>query len=189
METQMEKIPVEEMIDKEKSFLWSQAMVLTRRSEDAEDLFQDTLMKACSGYEHFKPDTNFRAWARKIMINTHINKLRRKDSGTIFIDDISSGEYDRTIYNMPYDPMASNTDSPEKIFFQNHIDEKIMQVIHSLPQEFQQVFKLYHFEGYTYEDISRALGIPVGTVKSRIFRARQCLYDAIGPLKKKNFQH
>lgn len=183
MMTDKSGISVEELIEKESPFLWAQARLLTHRNEDAEDLFQDTVMKACKAREAFTPGTNFRAWARRIMINTHINRLRRKDTGHILIDDFSSGAHDHTQYNLPDDHFSSYTASPEQVFFRNHIDERIMDAVQSLPAEFRTVFDLYHFEGNAYEDISRALGIPVGTVKSRIFRARQVLGADIAALQ------
>jgi RNA polymerase sigma-70 factor (ECF subfamily) len=184
MLTQERKTAIEELIEQESPFLWAQARALTRRFEDAEDLFQDTVMKACKSCDTFQPGTNFRAWIRRIMVNTHINRLRRKDSAHILIDDFSSGQHDHTQYNLPDGQHNAGTDSPEQIFFRDHIDERIMDAVHSLPSEFRAVFNLYHFEGNAYEDISRALGIPVGTVKSRIFRARQVLGADIEALQR-----
>lgn len=167
---------MEKLIESEKAFLWSQALWITRKTEDAEDLFQDTVMKACKGFDRFKRDTNFRAWAKKIMINTHINKMRRKMLNTLPFEDVYCNRDNIFIKDFP---QASDMVDPENVFFQNHISEEIMWHFHALPEEYRNVFSLFHFNGYTYAEISSAVKIPVGTVKSRIHRARQYLKESV----------
>ena len=167
---------VERLIKSEKNFLWSQAMYITGKTEDAEDLFQDTVMKACKSFDSFKRDTNFRAWARRIMINTHLNTLRLKTSNTLPYED---SYYNRDKIFLKGLPRASNMDDPQNVFFHNHISEGIMWHFYSLPEEYRTVFSLFHFSGYTYAEISSAVKIPVGTVKSRIHRARQSLKESV----------
>jgi RNA polymerase sigma-70 factor, ECF subfamily len=175
-------IDTEEMqrfVEKEKKFLWSRAMGLTHKPEDAEDLFQDTLLKIYKGWNSFDPETNFRAWAGRIMLNTHINNAtRRRESMSC---DFSSGLCDGAINNSieRADEDSSYSDNPEKIFFFNHIEGQLQKVLYSLPDSFRIPFALFHFEGYLYEDISKMLSLPIGTVKSRIFRARRMLRDMI----------
>lgn len=168
------------LFENEKSFLWTQALRIAKQAEDAEDLMQETLMKACKSFATFKRDTNFRAWARKIMLNAHINKVRRKTADTLPLEDtILSVEND----NCGAFHAASDFDDPEKVFFHNNISEGVMELFYSLPDEYRTVFSLFHFNGCSYEDISRALNIPVGTVKSRICRARRGLSEKIQEMK------
>ena len=167
---------IESLIESEKTFLWSQALWITRKTEDAEDLFQDTIMKVCKSYDSFKRDTNFRAWARKIMINTHINRMRLKMLDTMPYEDFNCNQNKNSSKGLL---RASNMDDPENVFFHNHISEKIMWHFYSLPEEYKTVFSLFHFNEYTYAEISRVVKIPVGTVKSRIHRARQCLKNSV----------
>ncbi len=164
-------------MENEKNFLWSQAIGLTKKAEDAEDLLQDTLLKAYKGWNNFDQGTNIRAWLGKIMLNTHINNInRRRDEKHC---DFSAGEYDRAIYQSSDDNAAFYRESPEKIFFNKHIDRRLTEALYSLSDEFRKPFSLYHFEGLQYEEIASMLGLPVGTIKSRIFRARKALRDQI----------
>lgn len=160
---------MEMLLENEKSFLWSRALYMTGRTEDAEDLLQDTIMKACRGFGTFKRDTNFRAWANRIMVNTHINKTRQKMKSTVSLDDpdvIHKNVFINEIYRF------ADMNNPENVFFQDHINEKILDLLYTLPEEHRTIFTLFHFEGYTYKEISRAVNMPLGTVKSRIHRAR-----------------
>ncbi|MFA6448991.1 MAG: sigma-70 family RNA polymerase sigma factor [bacterium] len=167
---------IERLAENEKEFLWSQALYITNRTEDAEDLLQETLMKACKGFEGFKHDSNFRAWTRKIMVNTHINRVRRQASNALSIEDYPLDRYNVFVNDPSH---VSYIDDPEKVFFHNHIREEILNLFYSLPEKYKFVFTLFHFEGYSYEEISKSLKMPVGTVKSRIYRARQYLSEKI----------
>jgi RNA polymerase sigma-70 factor, ECF subfamily len=170
-----------EMVEKEKDFLWFHAMGMTRKSEDAEDLFQETLMKAFKGWNSFDPDTNFRAWMGKIMLNTHLNNMNRRHIDTSC--DFSAGENDKSIYQTSDDGDLFYKECPEKVFFSKHIDSRILEALYSLPDQFRKPFALYHFEGFQYEEIAAMLDLPVGTIKSRIFRARKALKDTLRKLK------
>ena len=167
---------MERLIEKEKTFLWAQAMNIADRPEDAEDLFQDTVIKALKGCNSFQPDTNFRAWMARIMLNTHINKMRRKMSNMVPLDDAIC---DAEEMNFMKPVQITQMDDPEKVFFQNYINDKIMELFYSMPDEYRTAFSLFHFEGYSYEEVSRALGAPIGTIKSRIHRSRQFLMGKI----------
>lgn len=165
------------LLEQEKGKLWAQAMSLTRKSEDAEDLFQETLMKAYNNWESFESGTNFRAWTSRIMLNTHINNInRRRDTNDC---DFSDREYENFVFRISGDFMSSYAENPEKIFFDKHIDGRIEEMFYALPDVFRIPFSLFHFEGYLYEDIARMLNLPIGTVKSRIFRARRILKEMI----------
>lgn len=167
---------MESFIESEKKFLWSQALYITGKTEDAEDLLQETLMKAFKGFSDFNRDTNFRAWARKIMINTHINKEKHRTTKTQPMED-SYLNRENVFLDDP--PNASCMDNPEYNFFQNHINEEIMEAFDSLPEKYKSVFSLFHFNGYRYDEISRTVNVPVGTVKSKIHRARQYLTEKV----------
>ena len=171
---------MEALIENDKSFLLAQARYIARRPEDAEDLFQETVMKACKHFDHFEPDSNFRAWARKIMLNTHINKRKKKTARPLPLDALHP---DLTMAAFTEFSEASCMDNPESVFFRNHISEELMQHFYNLPEEYKTAFSLFHFNGYTYDEVSAALGVPVGTVKSRIHRARQLMLDLVHPAR------
>ena len=178
-----EKTQANSFIEKEKEFLWSRAMSLTRKFEDAEDLYQDTVLKIYTGWRRFDPETNFRAWSSRIMLNTHINNSTRKKDNVAC--DFSTGACDNILAvagaDATDDPVTI-TDSPEKVFFFNHINSDLEQAVYSLPDAFRIPFSLYHFEAYTYEDIAKMQDLPIGTVKSRIFRARKMLQEKVGEM-------
>jgi len=165
---------VEKLIDKEKTYLWSRALQIASNAEDAEDLLQETLLKACEGYGGFAPDTNFRAWTSRIMINTHINKVKRRKEQEISFDD---RKHDKSKLALKVARRISHMDSPDTVFFHNHINEEIMRRYYSLPEMYRLVFSMFHFNGYTYSEISSAMKIPTGTVKSRIHRAKERLSE------------
>jgi len=142
------------------------ARSFTRNDEDANDLTQETMLRAINYKDYYQPKTNFRAWVYTIMRNTFINQYRRKmNANTIF--DNSEDSY---LMNQS----VSQYQSPD-----GYIAEKdINQQLESLDNEYKVPFKMY-FEGYKYKEIATSLNIPIGTVKSRIFIARKKLIDLL----------
>lgn len=169
------------LLEREQDFLRGQAYGLARKQEDAEDLYQETIVKVLRGYANFKPDTNFRAWIGRIMLNTHINNYNRKKLATDISCDMSSGECDTAVFHVADE--AENgvalTDSPEKQFFYNHVDKELTAAVYSLQDAYRIPFLMFHLEGYAYEEISAMLNVPIGTVKSRIFRAKKMLQEKV----------
>jgi RNA polymerase sigma factor (sigma-70 family) len=144
--------------------LQSFAMSFTRNREDAKDLTQETMLKAISYRSYYAPQTNFKAWVFTIMRNIFINQYRRKvKSGTIF--DHSQDLY---LLNQPSDSLNSPVQEIAVKEISGHIE--------SLESEYKVPFKM-HFKGFKYKEISDHLGIPIGTVKSRIFIARKKLME------------
>lgn len=163
------------LIEKEKSFLMNNALKLTRNREDAEDLLHDTILLAHRGFPRFKKESKFRAWAGRIMLNQHINNVRRKESKNVLVDDFTKGEYDPVFFmNREEMPFSEN---PEKVFMNSNTDKNVMEAYFRINEEYRKVFSLYHFDGYRYEEIAKAMDIPIGTVKSRIYRARECMIE------------
>lgn len=146
--------------------LKSFARSFTRNDEDANDLTQETMLRAINYKDYYQPQTNFRAWVYTIMRNTFINQYRRKmNANTIF--DNSEDSY---LMNQS----VSKYQTPD-----GYIEEKdITQKLESLENEYRVPFKMY-FEGYKYKEIANSLNIPIGTVKSRIFIARKKLIDLL----------
>lgn len=146
--------------------LKSFARSFTRNDEDANDLTQETMLRAINYKDYYQPQTNFRAWVYTIMRNTFINQYRRKmNANTIF--DNSEDSY---LMNQS----VSKYQTPD-----GYIEEKdINQKLESLENEYRVPFKMY-FEGYKYKEIANSLNIPIGTVKSRIFIARKKLIDLL----------
>ncbi len=160
------------LIDLE-SYLKSFAFQFTRNEDDAKDLTQETMMKAFIYRTYYTPKTNFKAWVFTIMRNIFINQYRRKvKANTIF--DHSKDSY---LLNQP-----SHKDiNPENLL----IAKEIKQQITNLGEEYKEPFEL-HCMGFKYKEIAEKLDIPIGTVKSRIFIARQKLMDSLPEYQNEN---
>jgi RNA polymerase sigma-70 factor (ECF subfamily) len=145
--------------------LQSFALNFTRNNEDARDLTQETMLKAITYRNYYTPQTNFRAWVFTIMRNIFINQYRRRvKSGTIF-------DHSKDLY------LLNSTDSGSSAVA--YLTEKeINSKIAMLDEEYKLPFNL-HFKGFKYKEIADQLGIPIGTVKSRIFIARKKLMEQL----------
>jgi len=133
----------------------------------ADDLTQDTLLKAFRAWDRFTPGTNARAWLLTILRHTFINDYRRPQNRarTIDIDAIESFSlFDR----------VQDVD-PEGRFFDRIVDQTVLSAIDDLPEEFREALVLSDVEGLPYAEIAEIVQAPIGTVKSRIFRARKAL--------------
>ncbi|MCE5347310.1 MAG: RNA polymerase sigma factor [Bacteroidales bacterium] len=139
------------------------AMSLTSDRETAQDLVQDTYVKAITYKDKFVDYTNLKAWVFTIMKNTFINNYRRDAKGYTIIDRTQDLYY----LNQPGD---KGYISPESDYAENEIEK----AIDSLHDEFRIPFRM-HIEGYKYKEIADKLGLKIGTVKSRIFFSRQKL--------------
>ena len=148
-------------------FLKPFAINLTRDSESAKDLYQETLFKALANEEKYRVGTNIKAWLFTIMRNIFINNYRRKaKQQTIF--DSTPNDY---LLNYKQPTIANAAESSLRL-------KEIQEAIHNLPEIFKTPFMLY-FEGYKYHEIASALGEPLGTIKSRIHFARKLLKEQI----------
>lgn len=143
------------------------ALKLTKNSDDAEDLFQETAFRAISNKEKFRPGTNFKAWMFTIMKNIFINNYRKKTKANTVID---SSE------NLFYLNSGKNTISNDAD--RNILMKELQRMINELDDSIKKPF-LMHFEGFKYQEIADELDLPLGTVKSRIFFARKALKESI----------
>lgn len=155
--------------------LLGSALRMTRNWEDAQDLTQDTLVRAFRGFGSFQTGTNFKAWIFRIMVNTYIN-LQRKSARrprTVSWEDVpGEGE------TGGFDPLAEDG-RPEGTTLATLPNEKLKAALDVLPDEFRIPVLLCDVEEFSYKDIATMLGIPLGTVRSRIFRGRQRLREAL----------
>lgn len=155
--------------------LLGSALRMTRNWEDAQDLTQDTLVRAFRGFGSFQPGTNFKAWVFRIMVNTYIN-LQRKSARrprTVSWEEVpGEGE------TGGFDPLAEDG-RPEGTTLAVLPNEQLKEALDALPDEFRIPVLLCDVEEFSYKDIAHMLRIPLGTVRSRIFRGRQRLRDAL----------
>lgn len=151
--------------------LYRVALRLSGNPASAEDLVQDTVLKALRAWGQFREGTNARGWLLTILRNTFINDYRRRRR--------EPAQVDIEVAN-PADFLVDRTGSdPEGEFFQVLVDDRIVAAIDALPEEFREVVVLSDVEGLGYAQIAEMLGVPVGTVKSRLFRGRRQLQAAL----------
>ncbi len=153
--------------------LYATALRLTRNTADAEDLVQDTLVKALRFSDRFTAGTNLRAWLYTILLNTWRN--RRRDSARAPVE-IDSPRVDEAA-NAADGPSAQET--PEQILLRSTVREDLQGALDALPDVFREAVWLRDVEEFTYAEIAEMLGIPIGTVMSRISRGRRLLFDRL----------
>ena len=149
--------------------LYNFAHWMTQNREEAEDLVQETYAKALKGFSSFEMGTNFRAWMYRILRNTFLtSRTGLKAVGTVPLDD----EQDPS--NLP-----EERDTPETLLFERSNRELLQSALDGLPLHSREVLLLCEVEEMSYQEISEALSIPIGTVMSRLSRARRSLGDLL----------
>ena len=147
--------------------LYNFAHWLTQDRAAAEDLVQETYMKALRGFSSFQQGTNFRAWMYKILRNTFLTtKAGLKASVSLDIDD-----------DKPAEPTVVET--PESVLLARVELETIQNALEKLPVKFREIILLCDLEEMSYQEISETLGIPIGTVMSRLSRARKAMRELL----------
>ncbi len=147
--------------------LYTFALSLTANTEDAEDLLQETTLKALRNKEKFVDNVNFKGWMFTIMRNIFINNYRKIVNSQTLVDKTE----DLYHLNLPQD---SGFNTPDGAYSINEINK----VINSFPDEYKKPFTM-HVAGYKYKEIADDMELPIGTVKSRIFFARKRLMDQL----------
>jgi len=142
------------------------------RSEDAEDIAQEAFVKAFLNIKKFKEESKFSTWLSKIVINLCMDKIREKANKE---ENLEEGVW----LTIP----QSSYYSPEETVERLEIQERIKKAVMSLPEELRIVFVLREFEDLSYQEISEMLDIPIGTVESRLYRARMKLRSLLKDLK------
>jgi RNA polymerase sigma-70 factor (ECF subfamily) len=152
--------------------LYRTGLRMTRSEADAEDLVQETYIRAFRFRDQFKPGTNLKAWLFRILTNTFINAYRRKATQpeTTELDGIE----ETTLYRHMADTSARAVSDPEREVLDSVVDGEVTQALEDLPERFRTVV-LLDVEGLSYKEIAEMLEIPIGTVMSRLHRGRKFL--------------
>jgi RNA polymerase sigma-70 factor (ECF subfamily) len=150
---------------------------MTHNPEDAEDLVQDTLVRAYRFYDRYEPGTNFRAWLFKILTNTYINVYRRKQARPQESSLEDAGEF--FLYRQLGGQQAEGLDQVQDTVLDRLGADAIQRAIDRLPPQFRTAVQLADVEGLTYAEIAEATGVARGTVMSRLFRGRRLLQRAL----------
>ena len=153
--------------------LYRTALRMTRSEADAEDLVQETFIRAFRFRDQFTLGTNMKAWLFRILTNTFINTYRRKAAQPEVTDLEGVDEF--SLYRrMADDRAASSSPDPEAELLKSVVDTEVTDALEELPEKFRTTL-LLDVEGFSYREIAEMLGIPIGTVMSRLHRGRKFL--------------
>lgn len=156
--------------------LYGMALRMTRNEKDAEDLVQETSMKAFRAFKTFTRGTNFKAWVFRIMTNTFINIHHQRNRDNRLVHDLEKEDhYDRFLSNGP----ARMARDPEAEILDRMMSEDIAAALEELPEEFRLAVILCDIEGFSYKEIAEILKCPIGTVMSRLYRGRRHLQNLL----------
>ena len=153
--------------------LYATALRLTRNRADAEDLVQDTLVKALRFSDGFTPGTNLKAWLYTILHNTWRNRLRDAARDSVDVDS----ERVEEAASLPGGPVALET--PERILLRESLDVDLKAALDELPDVFREAVWLRDVEEFSYAEIASMVQVPIGTVMSRISRGRRQLFERL----------
>ncbi|ACZ38677.1 sigma-70 family RNA polymerase sigma factor [Sphaerobacter thermophilus] len=158
--------------------LYRTAYRMTGNAMDAEDLVQETYLRAFRSLHQFRPGTNLRAWLFKILTNAFINDYRKRSRRprSTSLDNVEDYYLYSHLIDSGIQPASTR---PEDEVLANIPDEAVIAALESLPDEFRQVVLLADVEGFSYREIADIMSTPVGTVMSRLHRARRRLQGAI----------
>lgn len=150
------------------------ALRMTGDEDDANDLVQETYLKAFRFFDKFEKGTNCKAWLFRILKNSYINDYRKtvREPNKVDYEDVQN-----FYENVKADEV--NSKHYEQDAFSDLLDDEITKVLSALPEDFRTVIILSDIEGFTYEEIADFVDIPVGTVRSRLHRARKMLYSQL----------
>ena len=163
--------------------LFASAMRMTKQKEAAEDLLSEVYAKAWKSFDQFQQGTNLRAWLYKILTNTYINHYRHKQREPYMVeldrpDDPETGAggdlYDRILGASP-----NFFDNPDAVLANRILDQDLTKAIETLPDEFRLAVLLSDVQNFSYQEIADILEIPIGTVRSRLWRGRRLLQKVL----------
>ena len=157
--------------------LYATAMRLTRNRADAEDLVQDTMVRALRFRERFEPGTNLRAWLYTILHNTWRNRIRDTAREATDVDSERIEELAARADG------PAEVDTPERMLIRSTMDVDLKEALDGLPDAFRQAVWLRDVEEFSYAEIAKMLDVPIGTVMSRISRGRRQLYEKLTQVK------
>ena len=154
--------------------LYGVALRLIKNERDAEDLVQDTFLKAYNHFDKYQQGTNCKAWLFKILTNTFINRYRKKQKERVYlVEDDERPLYERFAAKAD-SPLERSVDSEEQLYHRVFADE-VRDALELVPQDFRIVVLLADLQDFSYKEIAEIMDCPIGTVMSRLYRGRRLL--------------
>ena len=171
---QEEKLIIEEILIKHLDSMYSTALRLTKNKEKAEDLVQDVCLRAFRYFDQLRSNNKLKAWLFKILMNTFINKYRKRIKEPPLIEiELSESLLESA------SALYRHNSNPEEILIKSSLDEEIKEALDNLHVDLRLVLWLSDVEGFTYEEIKEILRCPIGTIASRLYRARSLLRETL----------
>ena len=163
--------------------VYNVALRMTKNTSDAEDLVQETYLKAFRFFGKFQAGTNCKAWLLKILTNLFNNKYRQriKEPPQVSYDEIEED----FLYSLLLKETLEPNENPEQILFSQIVEDDVKKVMDNLPEEFRMVVILSFIEDCSYKEIAEIMDTNIGTVKSRLHRGRTMLQKALDEYAKK----
>lgn len=158
------------------SALYGSALRLTRQPGEAEDLVQETFLKAYKAFDQFEPGTNCKAWLFRILTNTFINRYRRRNKERDILEGSGQVSAQDQLVHLPSKRASLE---PENELSDRTLSDEVLAALAEVPRDFRAVVVWSDIHGLSYKEIAEREGVPVGTVMSRLFRGRRLLQDAL----------
>lgn len=160
--------------------LYGAALRMTRNPADAEDLVQEAMMRAFRSFQSYEPGTNIKAWLFRILTNAYINTYRKKQREPQRVSAEEIEEFD--LYQQLKDHASGFDETPERVVLDGLVDSDIIKAIDALPRQFRLAVVLSDIEDFSYAEMAEIMGVPMGTVMSRLHRGRKALQKRLWEL-------
>jgi len=154
--------------------LYNTALRMARNPQDAEDLVQETFLRAYRSYHQFTPGTNLKAWLFRILKNAFINEYRKRRAAPV--EEDFSGIEESFESKVDRD-RTSTIPNPEEEALSRSLDQGVQRALADLPEDYRMAIVLADLEGFSYKEIAEILEVPIGTVMSRLYRGRRQLEE------------
>lgn len=160
--------------------LYGAALRMTRNPADAEDLVQETMLRAYRSFDRFEEGTNLKAWLFRILTNAYINNYRKKQREPRKVSQDEVEEFD--LYRELKNQDDHYQETPETLVLDSLVDSDITEAIDELPEQFRMAVILSDLQGFSYAEMAEIMDVPMGTVMSRLHRGRKALQKRLWEL-------